>query len=103
MIGGKFSELNDKEKAMLCNGCGAKGGLNVPDLCFTESCNEHDYDYFMGKTIKDKNKADLNFLKRNIKLSWKKPLSLTYGITMYLFVRFHPKGKEAFFKGKASL
>jgi len=41
----------------LCNGCGAKGGVNVPDtfwgLTITEACNIHDWMFSKGKTIGD--------------------------------------------------
>lgn len=54
-----------KERANICNGCGAKKGLNVPDtfygLCVKEACNIHDWMYHFGKTKADKLFADAMF------------------------------------------
>jgi len=55
------------------NGCGPEGwkGKIIPDTIYgisiKEACKIHDYEYFIGKTLKDKERADKRFLK-NMKL-----------------------------------
>ncbi len=54
-----------KQKEQVCNGCGAKGGIKVPNtfyfLCIKEACNIHDWMYKEGKTLADKLFADAVF------------------------------------------
>lgn len=54
-----------KQKAEVCNGCGAKGGIKVPNtfygLCIKEACNIHDWMYKEGRTLADKMFADAMF------------------------------------------
>lgn len=49
--------MTPEEKATICNGCGAKGGITVPDtmwgLSIKEACNIHDHMYQVGKTYGD--------------------------------------------------
>lgn len=60
-----YWELSPEEKKEICNGCGAKDGLKVPDtfwgLNIEEACNIHDYMYNNGKTHYDKLFADAMF------------------------------------------
>lgn len=60
-----YWELSPEEKKEICNGCGAKNGLKVPDtfwgLNIEEACNIHDYMYSTGKTAYDKLFADAMF------------------------------------------
>jgi len=67
-----FKKLNTEEINKICNGCGAKEGINVPDtfygLSITEACDIHDYMYHMGKTIKDKEEADRVFLNNLLRI-----------------------------------
>ena len=60
-----YWELSPEEKKEICNGCGAKDGLKVPDtfwgLNIEEACNIHDYMYNTGKTHYDKLFADAMF------------------------------------------
>lgn len=60
-----YWELSPEEKKEICNGCGAKNGLKVPDtfwgLNIEEACNIHDYMYNIGKTHYDKLFADAMF------------------------------------------
>ena len=54
-----------EERAKVCNGCGAKGGLPIPNtmygLCIKEACQKHDWMYYVGKTLADKLFADAIF------------------------------------------
>ena len=49
--------LTPDEKQEICNGCGAKNGINVPDtmwgLSVTDICDIHDYMFKIGKTYGD--------------------------------------------------
>ena len=60
-----YWELSPEEKKEICNGCGAKDGVKVPDtfwgLNIEEACNIHDYMYNIGKTHYDKLFADAMF------------------------------------------
>lgn len=46
-----------KQKDKTCNGCGAKGGIKVPDtfygLCIKKACDIHDWMYEEGETYAD--------------------------------------------------
>ena len=52
-----YWEATEKEKAEVCNGCGAKEGMNVPDtmwgLDISQGCNIHDWMFGEGKTQGD--------------------------------------------------
>ena len=58
-----YKDLTYEEKIVTQNGCGAKHGIKVPDFCFREACNRHDYDYYTGGTNEDRIVADKRFLK----------------------------------------
>lgn len=64
-----YIALTPNKRAEICNACGAKGGIKVPNtfwgLDISEACNIHDYMYFMGKTYNDKLEADRVF-KNNL-------------------------------------
>ena len=49
----------------ICNGCGAKDGIKVPNtmwgLSISKACNIHDWMYKTGKTLADKLFADAIF------------------------------------------
>jgi len=64
-----YIKLSPSKKAEICNGCGAKGGIPVPNtfygLDISEACNIHDYMYYIGKTHADKLEADRVF-KNNL-------------------------------------
>ncbi|MDX9743896.1 MAG: hypothetical protein RBT59_08775 [Arcobacteraceae bacterium] len=60
-----YWNAKENEKKSICNGCGAKKGLNVPDtfygLSITQACNIHDWMYKEGTTQADKLFADAIF------------------------------------------
>jgi len=68
-----YYKLTPKQKKIICNGCGPKkiGGF-VPDrlwgISIIEACNIHDYMYYMGENLRDKEKADRIFLKNMLKI-----------------------------------
>lgn len=53
-----FSDLSVPQIDMISNGCGPRGWGAIPDWGFTESCEEHDFDYWNGGTAEDRLKAD---------------------------------------------
>ncbi len=65
---------SNAERESRCNGCGTKGlgGLLVPDTLYgldiTEACNIHDWMYFEGKNIADKESADRTFLNNMLRI-----------------------------------
>jgi len=103
-----YQKLTPDMKARICNGCGAKGMFDfIPDTMYgmkiCEACNIHDYDYFMGKTISDKHKADLRFLGNLIILVNKGNVVLRFlrrrrALKYYEAVR--ELGDKAFWAGK---
>ena len=60
-----YWEASEDTKKEICNGCGAKGGIKVPNtfygLCIREACSIHDWMYHTGKTKADKLFADAIF------------------------------------------
>ena len=68
----EYWKLTLKEHREICNRAGPKGyGWLVPDtiwfLNIGECANIHDFDYFTGKTIKDKERGDRTFLNNMIR------------------------------------
>jgi hypothetical protein len=57
-----YDELTPEERAWICNGCGPRGGPNVPDFIFNKSCCRHDFDYWLGFAESDRTRADSRFL-----------------------------------------
>jgi phospholipase A2-like protein len=59
----KWRNLYYSERAALTNGCGGKGGwFDPPDYCFKASCDQHDFNYWLGGDESDRQKADRQFL-----------------------------------------
>lgn len=90
----KFSDLTDKQKNILCNGCGPKawGGLQPPQFIFVASCDQHDFYYWRGGIEEDRKKADREFyaaMLTDVKnASWyKKPHYHIWAGAYYLAVR----------------
>jgi len=95
----------------ICNGCGAKGSVNVPDtiwgLSITRACDIHDWDYYHGMTPEDKRKADSRFISNMFALiesdssfvgKMLKPLRRRRALKYYeAVVAF---GEKHFYKGK---
>lgn len=60
----KYSDLTQKQKDFLSNGCGAKGGIiNPPDFIFKASCGHHDFRFWIGCSWKHFFKANKDFYK----------------------------------------
>jgi len=98
----KYSDLNQKQKDRITNGCGTKGGwIKPPNFIFKASCNQHDFYYWRGVTEHQREIADTSFYKymkldiKNanygfLKRSWYS----TWAFSYYKAVRIF--GKKAF-------
>ena len=60
-----YWEANEAQRNEICNGCGAKDGIKVPDtiygVCIRKACDIHDWMYQHGTTLADKMFADAMF------------------------------------------
>lgn len=57
-----FEELSSAMVEQICDGCGSKGGpLKPPQWRFRNSCNLHDFAYFIGGREGDRRRADRVF------------------------------------------
>lgn len=61
----EYWHLSKEERTAICNGCGSKDGIKVPDtmygMCVLDICNIHDYMYHIAQTLADKLFADAIF------------------------------------------
>jgi len=93
----RFRNLSDEQKALLCNGCGGKGGwFNPPDFMFEASCNHHEFNYWLGYRESDRKRADVQFyeaMKRDVRLLkwWRRPAAYVVAYTYYRAVRWFAK------------
>ena len=63
----RYVDLSEEDKGFIINGCGAKGGpFNPPDFIFTASCDQHDFNYWLGCTEADRLEADFQFYQAMI-------------------------------------
>ena len=85
----KYSQLTDKQKKAICNGCGGKGGwVKPPNFLFKASCNQHDFYYWRGGSEEDRLKADDSFYEAmlvDVSCSvWYKTVAYIYYIAVRL-------------------
>ena len=89
-----FSELTKEEQTSFGNGCGLQARLlRVPQFIFKASCTQHDFNYSRGGWIKDKAKADWDFLQAMLedsKLSSKPVFYAIMSVTYFLGVSINP-------------
>jgi len=70
----RYWELTKELREAITNGCGTGGwkGKLVPDhlwfLNIKEACNIHDYMYYVGETIQEKDEADRVFLNNMLRI-----------------------------------
>ena len=99
-----YYEASDEEKLEVCNGCGAKDGVKVPDtmwgLNISEACNIHDWMFEEGITLADFYFANAVFIM-NLSIiivcggsKWLAPLRLMRA-TKY-FVAVQRLGEDAY-------
>lgn len=90
-----YSDLSNKEKEIIGDGCGTRlTGRLVPDLFFNADCDQHDFYYLRGGDFFDKIEADVMFYAHmlksinNMKKRWyQKPPHVVIA-TVYFFVVF---------------
>ena len=64
----RYRHLTDYQREMICNGCGAKGGIvPVPEFLFHASCDHHDFNYWVGGHRLQRKKADLQFYREMLR------------------------------------
>lgn len=68
----------EDQRSQQCNGCGTKGIFSlVPDSNYGVdiqiACDIHDWCYWIGQTLDDKNQADREFLNNMLRLIEKAP------------------------------
>jgi len=109
----EYKKLTAAALAAVINGCGP-GGWKVdlvPDslygLDITDACNIHDYMYYVGETIEDKNEADRVLLNNMLRLidagtkhRWLRRLRRCRAMIYYLSVKYF--GGPAFWDEKQS-
>lgn len=85
----QFENLTEAHKAILCNGCGPKGGIGraVPELFLHEICDRHDFDYWVGGAFMDRWYADWRLLRSGQKLAGWDPAKHSACITYWAAVR----------------
>ena len=106
-----YKNLLPDEKARICNGAGAAGkwiSSIIPNTMYgldcTEAFNIHDYDYEVGVSRDDKNRADRNLLGNllaiiNNRGGWLYFFRHRRAMKYYEAVQL--LGDEAFFKNKS--
>lgn len=105
-----YKNISPEEKAKICNGAGAAGqwiSSIIPNTMWgldcTEAFNIHDYDYGVGVSLADKDRADRNLMDNLLTLinhrgGWLKLLRHRRALKYYEAV--NQFGDEAFFQGK---
>jgi len=109
----EYWKLTTREHEEICNGAGPKGwGWIVPDtvwfLDITPVANPHDFGYYIGKTIEDKNEHDRIFLNNLVRwiLYWTKSKIMKWlrlGRANKYFSAVCIYGGPAFWKGKNNI
>lgn len=99
-----FGELSKEEQISFGNGCGLQARLlRVPQFIFKASCIQHDFNYSRGGWIKDKAKADWDFLQAMLedsKLSSKPVFYAIMSITYFIGVSINPVSFLSFTWGR---
>lgn len=105
-----YKNITPTEKAQICNGAGAAGqwiSSVIPNTLYgldcTEAFNIHDYDYQVGASREDKERADRNLLNNLLMLINHKGGLLMLPRqwrAMKYYEAVQLLGDEAFFNGK---
>lgn len=89
-----WEQLSEYAKKILCNGCGAKGGIfKAPSFVFKKGCNQHDFCYWRGGGAGDRKEADRQFLMymitRAVESDWYvRPFHILLSLMYYSAVRW---------------
>lgn len=105
-----YKNILPEEKARICNGAGAAGkwiSSFIPNTMYGLDCTEafdiHDYDYEVGVSGADKDRADRNLLSNLLTLIDHRGGMLRFlrhRRAMKYYEAVREFGDEAFFKGK---
>ena len=105
-----YMELDDAERFVICNGCGAANSKFdfIPDtiygLSIKEACYRHDYAYHVGKTEADKKAADEQFLRNMLTIINTQSIPLLKWARRWRAMTYYSavcdKGHKAFWAGK---
>lgn len=100
----KFEDLTPEERAMICNGCGPKGGWIKPPhaIFFKASCDHHDYGYWKGCTEADREICDRKFYEAMIADCAPLPWYQYIRYRPWVYAYYHAVrlfGKESFYYG----
>ena len=83
----RYRNLTTEQKAIICNGCGPKGGwIPVPELFLHEICDHHDFNYWIGCTWRDRLRADNQLYTAGRKRAGWNPIKQSIALTFYLAV-----------------
>lgn len=103
-----YWDLSQEEKDKVCNGCGAAGGIKVPDsflgLSIKDACNIHDYMFSIGKTYGDFMFSNAMFLLNMVSIilsnsNWlMSPIRMSYASKYFIVVAMY--GDKAFWEKK---
>jgi hypothetical protein len=67
-IAPRYRHLEPWQIDLISNGCGGKGtGWAVPDWVFSDDCDHHDVNYFIGCSSADRARADRQFQEASFK------------------------------------
>lgn len=89
----RYRNWTKRERGVLTNGCGGKGGwANPPELRFGASCDHHDANYWIGGNGSDRLRADLQFyreMKKDARRApwYRRPLAYLAAWTYFRAVR----------------
>lgn len=83
-----YDSLSDLEKALICNGCGNKGGyIRGPSFLFVADCNRHDFAYWQGGSSQDRKRSDYGFYKAMRQDAGYNPIYQVVALVYFLAVR----------------
>lgn len=104
-----YLSATEEEKAKICNGCGSKDGIKVPDtfygLSIKESCQKHDWMFHVGTTLGDYFFANIIFFWNMIatvinESNWFMMFLRAERALKYFLAVMFKKGKSAFWVDK---
>lgn len=104
----EYWEATPEQIANICNGCGSKDGVKVPNtmwgLSIKEACFRHDFMYYLGKTRGDKFFSDAMFMMNLAVLiinssNWFTVMPRLFRATKY-YIAVVKYGKDAYWVNK---
>ena len=88
----RYADLTEEQKLVICNGCGPKSGwVPVPEFFCHANCDHHDFNYWIGCTEEDREKADREFLEAMLLDAGNNKAKQTIAMTYWMAVRLFGK------------